>query len=69
MEEGRSAFKILTGKPTGMRPLLRPKCRWKDSIRMDLKEIDVNTTNWVDSAQDRDLLEGLCECGIKFRVP
>ena len=32
MEEGRSAFKILTGKPTGKRPLGRPKCRWEDFI-------------------------------------
>ena len=33
MEEGRSAFKILTGEPTGKRPL----CRWEGNIRMDLK--------------------------------
>ena len=37
--EGRSAFKILTGKPTGKRPLGRPRGRWEDNIRMDLKEI------------------------------
>ena len=42
MEEGRSAFKILTGKPTGKRPLGRPRCRWEDNIRMDLEEIDIN---------------------------
>ena len=38
MEEGRSAFKILTGKPTGKIPLERPRRRWEDKIRMDLKE-------------------------------
>ena len=38
MEEGRSAFKILTGKPTGKRPLGRPRRRWEDNIRMDLEE-------------------------------
>ena len=37
MEEGRSAFKILTGIPTGKRPLGRPMRRWEDNIRMDLK--------------------------------
>ena len=42
MEEGRSPFKILTGKPTGKRPLGRPRRRWEDSIRMDLKEIGIN---------------------------
>ena len=48
MEEGRSAFKILTGKPTGKRPLGRPRCRWEDNIRMDLKEIGISARNWVD---------------------
>ena len=42
MEVGRSAFKILTGKPTGKRPLGRPRRRWEDNIRMDLEEIGIN---------------------------
>ena len=50
MEEGRSAFKILTGKPTGKRPLGRPRCGWEGNIRMDLEEISINAGNWVDSA-------------------
>ena len=54
MEEGRTAFKILTGMPTGKRPLGRPRCRFKDYIRMDHKEIVINMRSWVDSAQDRD---------------
>jgi hypothetical protein len=37
MEEGRSSFKILTSKPTGKRPLGRPRRRWADNVRMDLK--------------------------------
>ena len=36
MEESRSAFKMLTGKPTGKRLLRRPRCRWEDIIKMDL---------------------------------
>ena len=43
MEESRNAFKILPGKPTGKIPLGRPRCRWEDSIRMDLKEIGIST--------------------------
>ena len=39
MEEVRNVFKILTRKPTGKGPLGRPRSRWKDNIRMDLKEI------------------------------
>ena len=49
MEKSRSAFKMLTGKPTGKRPLGRPRRRWED-----LEEIGVNAGNWVNSAQDRD---------------
>ena len=48
------AFKILTGKSAGNRRLGGPRCRWEDNIRMDLKEIRINTWNWVDSSQDRD---------------
>ena len=48
MEEGRSTFKILTGKPTGKIALGRPRRRWEDNIRMDRKELSINTRNWVD---------------------
>ena len=46
MEEGRSAFKILTGKPTEKRPLARSRRRWEDNIRMNLKETRINTRDW-----------------------
>jgi hypothetical protein len=49
MEGGRSAFKTLAGTPLG-----RPRRRWEDNIRMDLKGIGSNTRNWIDSAHDRD---------------
>ena len=45
---------MLTGTLNGKRPLGRPRRRWEDNIRMDLKEIGISTRNWVDSAQDRD---------------
>ena len=54
MEEGRSAFKILAGIPTGKKLLGRPMRRWEDNVRTDLKEIGINTRNWVDSVQNRD---------------
>ena len=38
MEKGRNAFKILTGKPTGKRPLGRARSIWEDNIRMNLEE-------------------------------
>ena len=69
MEEGRSAFKILTGKPTGKRPLGRPRLRWEDNFRMDLEEIGINAGNWVDSAQDRDYWRALVNAALNLRVP
>jgi hypothetical protein len=54
MEEGRVALKISTGISTGKRALEWPKRRLEDNIRMDIKEIGINTRNWADSAQDRD---------------
>ena len=67
MEEGRSTFKILTGKPTGKRPLGRPRRRWEDDIRMGLKEIGINTS-WVVSAQDMDYRRALVKASLNLRV-
>ena len=68
-EEGTSAFKILTGTPTGKRPLGRSRSRGEDNIRMDLKEIGTNTKNWVDSAQDRDYWRALVKAALNCCVP
>jgi hypothetical protein len=69
MEEGRSVFKILTGTPTGNRPLSGPRRRWEDKGRMNLKEIGINTRNWVDSAQYRDYWRALVYAELNLRVP
>jgi hypothetical protein len=69
MEEDRSAFRILTGKPTGKRPLGRPRRRWEDNIRMDLEETGINAGNWVDSAQDRNYWRALLNAELNLRVP
>ena len=50
MEEGWIVFDILTGKLAGKRPLGRPGQRWEDNIRLNLKKISVNMSNWIDSA-------------------
>ena len=65
----QSAFKILTGKPTGKRPLGRPRRRREDNIRMDLEEIGIIAGNLVDSAQDMDYSRALVNVALKFRVP
>jgi hypothetical protein len=69
MEEGRSAFKILTGKPKEKRPLGRPLRRWEDNIRMDFEEIGINAGKWVYSAQDTDYCRALVNAVLNLRVP
>ena len=53
MEEDWRVFKILTSKSTGNILLRRPRRRWEDNIRMDLKEISINKRFWFDSVEDR----------------
>ena len=69
MEECRSSFKILTGTPSGKRPLERHRRRWEGYIRMDLEEIGIYTRNWFDSAQDRDYWRTLVNAALNLRVP
>ena len=54
MEDGRSAFKMLTGTTAGKKPLGRPRYRREDNIRVSLKEVGINTRNWIVLFQDRD---------------
>jgi hypothetical protein len=53
MGEGRGVYRVLVGRPEGKRPLGRPRCRWEDIIKMDLREIGINEANWIRLAQDR----------------
>jgi hypothetical protein len=47
MGEGRGVYRVLVGRPEGKRPLGRPKRRWEDNIKMDLREIEINGANWL----------------------
>ena len=69
MEEERNALKILTAKPTGKKPLGRPRSRCEDNIRMYLEEIGTNAGNWVDSARDRNYWRALLNAALNLRVP
>ena len=68
MEEGRSAFKILTGKPTGKRTLWSPRRRWEDNIRMEIDEISINAGNWVDLSQDRNYWRAFVNPALNLRI-
>jgi hypothetical protein len=59
MGEGGNVFNILTGTPTGNTPSGRPRRRCEDNIRINLNEVNMNTSNWVDSAHDRDYWRAL----------
>jgi hypothetical protein len=54
MEEMRNVYNILIRNHEGKRPLTRPRCRWEDNIRMDLREIVWEGVEWVHLVQDRD---------------
>jgi hypothetical protein len=54
MGEERKVYKVLVGKPKVKRPLGRPRSRWEDGIRMDLREIGLGCVGWIRLAQDRD---------------
>jgi hypothetical protein len=54
MGEEKKVYKILVGNPEGKRPLGRPRHRWEDGIRMDLREFGLRGVDWIRLAQDRD---------------
>jgi hypothetical protein len=54
MGEKRSPYRILVAKPEGKRPLGRPRRRWLDNIKIDLREIGWDRVDWIELAQDRD---------------
>ena len=68
MEEGRGVHKVLVGKPEGQRPLGRPRRRWEDNIKMDLREVGGGCGDWMELAQDRDRWRALVSTVMNFRV-
>jgi hypothetical protein len=49
----RDIYRVLTGRLEGKRPLGRPRCKWEDNIKLDLREIGIDGANWTQLAQDR----------------
>jgi hypothetical protein len=62
MGERRGAYRALVGKPEGRRPLGRPRRRWEDNIKMDLREVGWGGVDWIHLAQDRQVA-GSCVYG------
>jgi hypothetical protein len=53
MGEGRGVYRVLVGRSEGKRPLGRPRRRWEDNIKMDLREKGIDGVNWIQPVQDR----------------
>jgi hypothetical protein len=67
--EKRNAYRILVGNPEGKRPLGRPRRRWVDNIKINLREIGWDGGVWIDLAQDRDQWRALVKAVMNLRVP
>jgi len=68
MGKERGVHRVLVGKPGGKRPLGRPRRRWEDNIKMDLREVGVGG-DWMELAQNRDTWRALVNTVMNFRVP
>jgi hypothetical protein len=64
-----NAYRILVGKPEGKRPLVIPRCRWVDNIKIDLRERGWHGMDWINLAQDRDQWRALVNTVMNLRVP
>jgi hypothetical protein len=68
MGEERKVYKILVGKSERKRPLGRPRRRWEDGIRVDLREIGLGGVDWILLAQDRDRWRAVVNAVMNLRV-
>jgi hypothetical protein len=68
MGEERNVYKVLVGKPEGKRPLGRPRRRFEDGIRMDLREIGLGSVDWIQLARDRERWRALVNTVMNLRV-
>jgi hypothetical protein len=62
-------YKILVGRPEGKRPLGRPRCRWEDNIKMDLRETGINGLNWIQLTQGRVRWQVFVSKVMNLQVP
>jgi hypothetical protein len=69
MWKGRGVYRVLVGKPEGKRPLGRPRCRWKDNIKMHLYEMGCGGTDLIGLDQDRDRWRALVSAVMNLLIP
>jgi hypothetical protein len=64
-----NAYRILVGKPVGKRLLGRPRRRWVNNIKIDLREIGLGGMDWIDQAQDKGQWRAFVNTLMNLRVP
>ncbi|KAJ4436707.1 hypothetical protein ANN_16839 [Periplaneta americana] len=69
MGEARNAYRVLVGMPEGKRPLGRPRCRWENNTKMDLREVGYDDREWINLAQNRDRWRAYVRAAMNLRVP
>jgi hypothetical protein len=67
--EVRGVYRVLVGRPEGKRPLGRPRRRWEDNVKLDLREIGIDGANWTQLAQDRVQRRAFVNTIMNLRVP
>jgi hypothetical protein len=67
--EGRGVYRVSVGRPKWKRPLGRPRRRWQDNIKVDLREIGIDGANWIRLAQDRVYWWAFVTTVMKLRIP
>jgi hypothetical protein len=68
MGEEIKVYKVLVGNPEGKRPLGRPRLRWEDGIRINLREIGLGVVDWIRLAQGRDRWRAVVSAVMNLRV-
>jgi hypothetical protein len=69
MGEGRSVYRGLVGRPEGKKPLGRPRRRWENNIKLELREIRIDGANWIRLAQDRAQWRAFVTTAVNLRIP
>jgi hypothetical protein len=69
MRKGRGVYRVLVRRPEGKRPVGRPRRRWEDKIKMDLREIGIDGANWIQLSQDRVQWRACVNTVINLWVP
>ena len=69
IEESRNEYRVLVRKPEGKGPLGKPRHRWEDNIKMDLREVGCHSGHWIDLAEDRDQWRAYARAVMNLRVP